>query len=234
MKKTQNDLVLVPLSTFAIKQGENGKIKAPSSFPVLACGTIRTRDYGPFLADDEAFNLIIADFADISNDMVIDYEHSTLSGNQAPAAGWIKNLVKAGCDLWAVVEWTDKAKAYIAAKEYRYFSPVVLKRKSDNRAVAIHSVALTNSPNIKGLEPLVNKTGAKTSTFGLKSIDQGAQLSQRITVLEQKLAGRSVFGGTPLKNLPDSGIADSSCLTPEMRRIGALFGNSDEDIRANL
>ena len=234
MKNTQNDLVLVPLSTFAIKQGENGEIKAPLSFPMLPCGTIRTRDYGSFLADDEAFNLIVANFADIGNDMVIDYEHSTLSGNEAPAAGWIKNLVKAGCDLWAVVEWTDKAKAYITAKEYRYFSPVVSKRKSDNRAVAIHSVALTNSPNIKDLEALVNKAKAESLTFGQKSFNQDAKLIQRITALEQKLADRATTVVAPLKNLSDGDVAVSGGLTPEMRHIGVLFGNSEDDLKANL
>ena len=234
MKKTQNDLILMQLSTSAIKQGENGEIKAPASFPLLSCGTTRTRDYGPFMVDAEACNLIIANFADNGNDMVIDYEHATLSGKEAPAAGWIKNLVKAGCDLWAVVEWTDKAKAYIAAKEYRYFSPVVSKRKSDNRAVAIHSVALTNSPNIKDLEPLINKAGAETFTLRQKGINQGAQLIQRITALEQKLADRATTVDAPLKNLPSGNVTYSGGLTPEMRQFGALFGNSDEDLKANL
>ena len=167
-KKRNSDnsgLILVPLSAVAINPSENGDCEAPASFQLLPCGTVDTRDYGPFLADEEALNHIITNHTEIGNDMVIDYEHATLSGKEAPAAGWIKLLVNKGAaGLWAEVEWTDKAKAYLAAREYRYFSPVVLKRKSDNRAVAIHSVALTNFPNTKDLEPLVNKAGAGFST----------------------------------------------------------------------
>ena len=41
-------------------------------------------------------------------------------------------------------------------KEYRYLSPVVLVRKRDQKATAIHSVALTNTPAIDGMFALVN------------------------------------------------------------------------------
>ena len=54
------------------------------------------------------------------------------------------------------VEWTPKGREYIANKEYRYLSPVVLVRKSDNKAVVLHSAALTNTPAIDGMFPIVN------------------------------------------------------------------------------
>ena len=157
MKRTE-DLILLPLSGVAINAPENGGNNLIESFRLLPCGQIETRDYGPFLADEAAFAAIIASFESIGNDLVIDYEHSTLSGGEAPAAGWIEKLVNKGSEgLWATVKWTEKAAKQLTAREYRYFSPVVMKRTSDNRAVMIHSVALTNSPNIKHLEPLVNK-----------------------------------------------------------------------------
>ena len=60
--------------------------------------------------------------------MVVDYEHQTLSDREAPAAGWIKKIdglaIKAKDGLWAIAEWTEKARQYIQNKEYRYFSPV--------------------------------------------------------------------------------------------------------------
>ena len=105
---------------------------------------------------------IISYFAARGNDIVIDYEHQTLEGGQAPAAGWIKELQDRGPDgLWARAEWTEKAKEYLANKEYKYLSPVVLVRRADNKAVAIHSVALTNAPAISGVRPIVNKDGKK-------------------------------------------------------------------------
>ncbi len=192
------DLVLIPLSGIAVEAAENGEITVPESFALLPYGDIESREYDPFLADEAAFDLIIADQADIGNDLVIDYEHATLSGKEAPAAGWVKRLVNKGkAGLWVDVEWTAKAKAYIAAREYRYFSPVVMKRPSDNRAVMIHSVALTNSPNIKHLEPLVNKAAAELSTskdkenlmdariFELLGLKADADADQVITALTE-------------------------------------------------
>ena len=39
---------------------------------------------------------------------------------------------------------------YLENKEYRYLSPVVNVRKADNKAVGLHSLALTNTPAIEG------------------------------------------------------------------------------------
>jgi phage I-like protein len=111
-----------------------------------------------FISDAQARKEMIEHFNSEKNDVVVDYEHQTLKDVQAPAAGWIKELIDKGKDgLWARVEWTQKAQEYIASKEYRYLSPVVLARKSDRRAVLLHSVALTNKPAIDGMEPLANK-----------------------------------------------------------------------------
>lgn len=126
-------------------------------FQVLPFGRVKS-EKGDFLVDEDSIREIIQSFNVAGNDTVIDYEHQTLTGEQAPAAGWIKSLenrVEQG--LWAKVEWTPRAAEYLANKEYRYFSPVVLIRKSDRRAVKIHSVGLTNTPAIHDLEALVNK-----------------------------------------------------------------------------
>jgi phage I-like protein len=90
--------------------------------------------------------------------MVIDYEHQTLQGTEAPAAGWITKLIDKGKEgIWAVVNWTDRAKQYLINKEYKYVSPVVAQRKLDLKIVRLINVALTNQPNIDGMVPLVNK-----------------------------------------------------------------------------
>ncbi len=110
------------------------------------------------MADELAYEEIMAHFAKESNDVVIDYEHQTLEGTQAPAAGWIKTLINKGDQgLWARVEWTPRASEYLANKEYRYLSPVIWVRNSDKRAAILHSAALTNVPAIDGMVPLVNK-----------------------------------------------------------------------------
>ena len=129
----------------------------PKEIQVIPYGYSKTPK-GDFLLDEESAALVMS--VTQINDMVIDFEHQTLSGSEAPAAGWIKELVNKGKEgIWAVVEWTEKAKQYIANKEYRYVSPVFLVRQSDKRVMRLFNVALTNSPNIDGMVPLVNKDG---------------------------------------------------------------------------
>ncbi len=151
--KTRN-LAVLPLD--GRKIGDSNDF---GHFEVLPLGRVETRDYGAFLADEAACAEIIRNFEEAGNELVIDYEHATLSGAPAPAAGWISRLECRDGGLWATVSWTEKAAAHLKKREYRYFSPVVLKRTTDSRAVALHSVALTNTPNIKHLKPLVNKAG---------------------------------------------------------------------------
>ena len=146
--------------------------QAPRSVLIAPWGEVRSAS-GTFVVDDESTRLVIEAFAAQGTDIPIDYEHQSLGGafaspsGQAPAAGWIRGLravrpEEAGdgeAGLFADVEWTPPAREKLAAREYRYLSPVVLVRKSDRRVVALHSAALTNKPAIVGARPIVNRSG---------------------------------------------------------------------------
>ena len=130
----------------------------PEEIQVIPYGIDVQTPKGPFTLDEEGAASVMATFAGQKNQMVIDYEHQTLQGVQAPAAGWITRLINKGKDgIWAAVEWTERARQYLANREYRYVSPVFLKRISDNKVLRLINVALTNQPNIDGMVPLVNK-----------------------------------------------------------------------------
>ncbi|HMN55646.1 MAG TPA: phage protease [Ottowia sp.] len=97
----------------------------------------------------------------------IDYEHQTLlaksNGQPAPAAGWITSVEwRQGAGLFAQVNWTERAKAHIAANEYRYISPVILFDK-ERRVVGLHNAALVSVPAIVGMEPVVAALAAFSS-----------------------------------------------------------------------
>ncbi|PPB54978.1 phage protease [Campylobacter hyointestinalis] len=96
---------------------------------------------------------MIENFNDRKIDLVIDYEHQSLYGKEAPAAGWITKLfTKAdGEELWGKAMWSDKAAEYIKNDEYRYLSPVFNFDARDNKSganigVRLESVGLTNTP----------------------------------------------------------------------------------------
>lgn len=137
----------------------------PSEFQLLPYGEIEIEGEEPALLDEEAMAAVIADFKRRGNDLVIDYEHQTLSGGQAPAAGWIKALVNKGAEgLHAVVEWTDKAREYLKNKEYRFFSPVMWVTKGERRVAKIENIALTNYPKLNNLRPIIAKMGEQEAT----------------------------------------------------------------------
>jgi phage I-like protein/cation transport regulator ChaB len=131
---------------------------APSEFQLLPQGKIEIEGEGPAFIDDESARLILDYQRRRGNDMVIDYEHQTLKDVEAPAAGWIKKIIDRGKDgIWAAVDWTKRAKDYLANKEYRFFSPVILIRPNDRKVIAVLNVALTNFPKINNLQPIISK-----------------------------------------------------------------------------
>lgn len=92
------------------------------------------------------------------NDLVIDYEHQTLradqNGQQAPAAGWFKQMEWRDSGLWIKPQWTTRALEYIQNDEYRYLSAVFPYDKHTGEPLSLHSAALVNRPGIDGMQAL--------------------------------------------------------------------------------
>lgn len=107
---------------------------------------------GPYTLKDAAAVLAASGQGGI--DPVIDYDHQTdLAavkgvGGTAPAAGWVKELEARADGIWGRVEWTARAAAAIAAREYRYVSPVFQHTKS-GEVLKVLRAGLTNNPNLQ-------------------------------------------------------------------------------------
>ena len=182
---------------------------APESFLLLKFGAnVYTKDgkEDSFRFDDASADALIAEFNSRSRDLVIDFEHSTLSGNEAPAAGWIDRLEKTAEGLCAHVKyWTDKARDYLIKGEYRYFSPTLLFGRGGQSPDALHSVALTNHPALHGVDALVaNDTQLNPSDLSDRS--DLSDTKRKETTMNQELqdALRKVLGETALP-LNDAG-----------------------------
>uniref|UniRef100_A0A7V4G9X3 Mu-like prophage I protein n=1 Tax=Desulfobacca acetoxidans TaxID=60893 RepID=A0A7V4G9X3_9BACT len=131
-------------------------------------------DREPLWVDEEALAAMVAHFRERGLDLVVDYEHQTLSGHKAPAAGWIRELSAREDGLWARVEWTATARRHIGAREYRYFSPVLRLEEGSRRPLALLHAGLTNTPAINGLTPLVAKNRSGQPTAGTRQWGPGA------------------------------------------------------------
>lgn len=85
-------------------------------------------------------------------DLPFDYLHATElkapNGEEAPAAGWVREyrLNQRGA-MEARVEWTERARNAIQAREYRYVSPVFLFDEN-GRIHRFSSFGLVNKPNL--------------------------------------------------------------------------------------
>lgn len=140
LNATSTRLVLVPEGTFS---GVDGR-------PFDAPHWILTPERG---------EQIVAALNQRAVDIVIDYEHATLkaqeTGEPAPASGWLKaasfSYIKGVGICSTNFKWLDKAKEHIEKEEYKYLSPVLFYTKNTGEVVGLHSVALTNTPNLDNL-----------------------------------------------------------------------------------
>lgn len=224
----------------------------PTEIKILPLGRVHSQK-GDFNVDEESFELIRKQFKDRKLDLVIDYEHQTLSDVQAPAGGWIKELYKGEDAIIAKVEWTAKAAEYLKNKEYRYLSPVVLVRKRDQKATAIHSVALTNTPAIDGMFALVNSLDIEdiseggnimdlkelAKALGLpetateeeikKAVEDAAKAAEKLKEMEEKKPeDKTGEGGKPQE------VAEVVANSTIISMLGLKEGAKTEDVAASI
>ena len=124
---------------------------------LVVCGEWQGHRAGAFRIDSGDLEKIKINFDARKVDTVIDYEHQSLYGNEAPAAGWIKSMHIKDNKLYGMVSWTDRAKEYIKNGEYRYLSPVFNFAAVDKKSGAwigceLESVAFTNTPFLDELD----------------------------------------------------------------------------------
>lgn len=199
---------------FIVLSGSN---EVPNTFQLLPDGKIEIEGEPPVFLDAPAAEACISEFKRRGNDMVIDYEHQTLKDTQAPAAGWVKQLIYRGKEgLWAAVEWTEKARNYLKNREYRYFSPVFMVSAKDRIVRQITCVALTNFPKTNNLRPIVTKMGLENASQMV--IDETQRMINKFMGI-----GDEVF----LKYMPKMSEEPQNAEEVQ-RRINELMGIGDE------
>jgi phage I-like protein len=128
---------LFPDGEFAAGDGRPGNMEG------TACKTWRM--------DESIARALLAALDKSTVPLVVDYEHQTLaardSGHPAPAAGWLRSyLYIPDSGLFAKVDWTPRACAYIEGGEYRFISPLFLFDRQTGAVTRLLNAALTNTP----------------------------------------------------------------------------------------
>lgn len=133
--------------------------KAPTNLRIFPAGAFTTTK-GTFNFTPKSAALVMQEHRMYGNRRSVDYEHQALAEPpvEAPAAGWYdleaRNTPE-GPELWATnLEWTERARARIDAKEYLYTSPAFL-HDDERQVVGFVNFALTNLPATHGLPALI-------------------------------------------------------------------------------
>jgi phage I-like protein len=131
----------------------------PEWVHLLPAGGIQTRNgLGPYTVTDAA-DVIRTSLAN-ERGMPIDENHATdlaaPKGGPAPARGWITELEARADGIWGKVEWTETGRALLSDRAYRGISPVI-NHDRQGRITAILRASLTNTPNLRGLTPVLNQ-----------------------------------------------------------------------------
>lgn len=201
--------------------------QAPEWIRLLPLGEVRLVDgRGPWRLDEAGAAAILAAWAERQTDLVIDYEHQSLTGQEAPAAGWIKDLKLAEDGLWVRVEWTARARRYIAEREYRYFSPVV-EIGEEGRIVGLVNAALTNTPAMAEVPALAAKA---------TEADRAAQAERARRYGIGIKEGGHVTKPAEWAEVPDAMFADPvnyryPCHTPENARAAWSYWHQEGNRR---
>jgi phage I-like protein len=154
--------------------------------------------------------------------IVVDYDHATITtrgtGNTAPAAGWIKAVQwLAGKGLVATVDWTERAKGLISAREYLYISPVLEYDQATGEITGVLMASLVNYPALLGMDEV---QAALSGQFGQPSrnpLDRGpAPLEKPMSKMIALSAIATLLG-----------LAETATETDALARVTALQGELD-------
>lgn len=174
----RNDLQIALASAISLPPG--GEVPEWIHLLPAAAGGITTHDgRGPYtVADAQA--VIRASLAQ-ERGMPIDENHATdlaaPKGGPAPARGWIVDLEARADGIWGRVEWTETGKALLSERAYRGISPVFFHDKG-LRVIAIGRASLTNTPNLRGLTPVIHQERNMDMARLLEALGLGADAGE--------------------------------------------------------
>ena len=120
---------------------------------------------------EQLIDLIIANLERDENDLVVDYNHQSVRDGDAPAAGFCDRFERRADGLWGhLAGWTRKAIERLKSREYRWISPTIMWVAFDRATDAwigpsLHSIALTNTPQIDGMADITAPHGRPLFAF---------------------------------------------------------------------
>jgi len=219
----------------------------PKRIVVLPSGPeIRGRDGRAWAVKDRA--AILAQLA--QRPILLDENHASVhaapNGQPSPAAGWLSDFSFTDQGLEAAVEWTPYGLDLFSKKAYRYVSPALFHTAQSASGVlgavrGLHSVGLTNSPNLD--LPALNSqdhthmklTAEQLQALGLAADATDEQIAAKIVavVQAQPKAGVAPELGSVLSKIQDT-LAGLVAAKGAAAPAAAVAGNATEPSEAHV
>jgi phage I-like protein len=194
--------------------------KAPEWVHLMPLGEWKGADgRGPYRLDRPNADRVVAALQAAKRPLPIDYDHAldlalgAKSGQPAPAAGWFSQAEVRDDGIWARVEWTARGSETIAAKEYRFISPVFNHDKT-GRVLQLLRAGLTNTPNFESLTALASQN----QTEGTADMDEF--LKQLIALLGLAAGATTDQVIAAIKDLLAKGEATASQVATAAKKLG--------------
>lgn len=138
---------------------------ARSNAQIAITGSFDGHPDGSFTFSSASFGQIHDNFYASNQVIPVNYEHVSSSNGSNPAIGWVTGVYSKteGDALYAWIDWVDESTVkQIADGQYLFISPsvnfhAVDEKTGEDIGAKLISVAVTNTPFLKGMEPLVLK-----------------------------------------------------------------------------
>ena len=202
-------------SAMSLPEGEG----VPEWVHLLPLGSVTTfNGLGPYKVDDPA--AVIAASMQNERGMPIDENHATdlaaPKGGSSPACGWIKELQARADGIWGRVEWNRSGHRLLSQRAYRGISPVLMHDKATMTVRSIARASLTNTPNLRGLVPVLNQES---------SMDFMAKIAEALG-LGADATEEAILAS--IGKMSEKKDDDAPALMSEITALGIAFGVSGD------
>ena len=234
-KPKRLDNLAVAALTFAVQAGARNQLLPAGSFRAIDG---RPENCPSWYIDSTSAAALMARVAARKNDLLVDYEHTTLrvakNGGENPAAGWIGTAALSwdeSTGLFADIQWTDAAKTKIESDAYRYLSPTIVYDPKTGQVVDILHVALTNFAAIDGMD---EASIAAASAFAAALTSTQTETTMDQALLEKLLGDLSWMLGLPTGATLQDYIAQLEKITGQLKSASGATAAASFDLAKHL
>ena len=163
---------------------------------LLPLGETRARDGRVFRIADPA---AVIRASMLGADLPVDYEHELdepPAGRRGPvpAAGWISELEAREGGIFGRVRWTDEAGRMVAARQYRYLSPVVYMTP-EGEVRRIRGASLVHHPALELLALSSERPSPELACIALAAgLERDADAEAIVAFCREAAAAREARG----------------------------------------